>query len=54
MKHKVVINGELIHSTANNSETLTEAELAKKNYFMLIAINLNMHKTTEEVEPGIK
>jgi deoxyribodipyrimidine photolyase len=54
MKHKVAINGELIRSTTNNSEKLTKAELAKKNCLMLIAVNLNMHKTTEEVEHGIK
>jgi hypothetical protein len=54
MKHKVAINGDLICPTTNNLEKLTEAKLAKKNCLMLIAVNLNMYKTTEEVEHGIK
>jgi hypothetical protein len=54
MKHKAAINGELIRPTTNNSEKLTEAELAKKNCLMLIAVNLNMNKTTEEIELSIK
>jgi hypothetical protein len=54
LKHKVAVNGELFHPTANTSEKLTEAELAKKNYLMLIAVNLNMNKTMEEVEQSIK
>jgi hypothetical protein len=43
LKHKVVVNGELLRPTANTSEKLKEAELAKKNYLMLIAVNLNMN-----------
>jgi deoxyribodipyrimidine photolyase len=54
MKHKVAINGELIRPTANNSEKLIEAELAKKNCLMFIAMNLNIHKNMEEVEEAIK
>jgi hypothetical protein len=54
LKHKVAVNGELLRPTANSSEKLTEAELAKKNCLMLIAVNLNMNKTTEEVEQSIK
>jgi hypothetical protein len=54
MKHKAAINGELIRPTTNNLEKLTEAELAKKNCLILIAVNLNMKKTTEEIELDIK
>jgi hypothetical protein len=54
MKHKAAINGKLIHPTTNNSKKLTEAELAKRNYLILIAVNLNMNKTIEEIELGIK
>jgi hypothetical protein len=54
LKHKVAVNGELLRPTTNTSEKLTEVELAKKNYLMLIAVNLNMNKNTEEVEQSIK
>ena len=33
---------------------MIEVELTKKNCLMLIVVNLNMHKTTKEVEHGIK
>ena len=54
MKHKVAINSEFIRPTTNNLENLTEAKLAKKNSLMLILVNLNIYKTIEEVEHGIK
>lgn len=36
LKHKVAVNGELIRPTANNSEKLIEAKLAKKNCLILM------------------
>ena len=54
MKLKAAINGELIRPTTNKSKKLMEAKLAKKNYLMLIVVNLNMNKTTKEIELGIK
>jgi hypothetical protein len=54
VNRKVAVNSELIYPTANNSEKLIEVEPAKKNCLMLIAINLNIHKNTEEVEQSIK
>jgi hypothetical protein len=50
LKHKVAVNKELLYPTTNTSEKLTEAKLTKKNCLMFIAVNLNMNKSTEEVE----
>jgi hypothetical protein len=49
----VVVEGELITPTLIR-EKLTAAEIAKKNYLVLIAKNLNKGLTSEQIESGLR
>ena len=52
--NKISVYGELQQPSIQSVETLTEDELAKRKCLLLIAKNLNLTKSTEEIEASIQ
>jgi hypothetical protein len=53
-KHKVPIFGELLQPVISSGEPLSEVDIARRNCLVLIAKNISLSRTTEQIEASFR